>query len=155
MHLQSLNVRKQILCIFLHDNNLSWILNLKVILYLESFIEAGYIHFWSASDILRLRPLKCEEIFVCVCVTSFDHSLRNIQLHVYMVGWLAFGGHCFVFYDGVHTLQISKIVLDPSCDEALLLLNEIINFTVFTVQDCIFSLVKLYVMLCTWIFRFE
>ena len=26
------------------------------------------------------------------------------------------------------------MVLDPSCDEALLLLNEIINFTVFTVQ---------------------
>ena len=57
-----------------------------------------------------------------------------------MVGWLAFGGHCFVFCDGVHkyTLEISKMVLDPSCDEALLLLNEIINFTVFTVQDCLF-----------------
>ena len=53
---------------------------------------------------------------------------------------MAFGGHCFVFCDGVHTLQISKIVLDPSCDEALLLLNEIINFTVFTVQDCVFFL---------------
>ena len=32
------------------------------------------------------------------------------------------------------------MVLVPSCDEALLLLNEIINFTVFTVQDCIFFL---------------
>ena len=31
-------------------------------------------------------------------------------------------------------MEISKMVLDPSCDEALLLLNEIINFTVFTVQ---------------------
>ena len=57
---------------------------------------------------------------------------------MYMVGWLAFGGHCFVFCDGVHTLEISKMVLDPFCDEALLLLNEIINFTVFTVQDCFF-----------------
>ena len=72
-----------------------------------------------------------------------------------MVGRLAFGGHCLVFYDGVHTLQISKIVLDPSCDEGLLLLNEIINLTVGTVQDCIFSIFKLYVMFCTWIFRFD
>ena len=33
----------------------------KVILYLESFVGAGYIHFLSAWDILRLRPLKCEK----------------------------------------------------------------------------------------------
>ena len=42
---------------------------------------------------------------ICV-VYSFDHSLRNTQLHVYMVGWLVFGGNCFAFCDGVHTLKI-------------------------------------------------
>ena len=50
-----------------------------------------------------------------------------------MMGWLAFGGHCLVSCDGVHTLEISKMTLDPFCDEALLLISEIINYDVFTV----------------------
>ena len=53
-----------------------------------------------------------------------------------MLSWLAFGGHCFVSCNGVHTLEIPKMALDPFCDEALLLISEIISYTVFFQVVC-------------------
>ena len=43
------------------------------------------------------------------------------EIFIYMMCWLAFDGHCFVSCDGVHTLEMPKMVFDPFCDKALLL----------------------------------
>ena len=80
-----------------------------------------------------------KKIIKTCMVYSFDHSLRDIQftcIYGGLVGirWTLFCILRWCPYFG----NFIKMVLDPFCDEVLLLLNEIINFTVFTVQDFLF-----------------
>ena len=66
---------------------------------------------------LRLKLLKYKENNKKIYDT-FDHNFKNIHLCIMSYMYVSFERQYFV-YDGVLTLKMSKIVLNPFCDETL------------------------------------
>ena len=69
---------------------------------------------------LRFKLLKYKENNKNICDT-FDHNRSYI--HLCLMNWVSLERHCFVLYDSALTLAMSKIPLNPFCDETLQILS--------------------------------
>ena len=65
---------------------------------------------------LRFKLLKYKEYNKKICNT-FDHNFKNIPS--YIMRKVSLERHYFVLYNGVLTLKMSKMALNPFCDKPL------------------------------------
>ena len=83
---------------------------------LKSFIAKRVISILVNLRHLRFKLRKYTENNKKICNT-FDYNFKNIPL--YVMRKVSLERYYFVLYDGVLTLKISKMALDPFCDKTL------------------------------------
>ena len=83
---------------------------------MKSFIAKRVISILIKFRYLRFKLLKYKENNKKICDTV-DHNFRYIPLCI--MSQVSLERHYFVLYDSALTLKMSKMALNPFCDETL------------------------------------
>ena len=70
---------------------------------------------------LRFKLLKYKENKNKKLCNTFDHNFKNMSL--YIMRKVSLEWYYFVLYDGALTLKMSKMALNPFCDETLQIIS--------------------------------